>query len=421
MYNKFKNFKNKIFLFVLTLILTFFLFKFDLHEIFIGETKELFGDHKLYISWIKCDYLGFDAYKNTDCGSGANYGPVANYGPLFFIVPFNLDLESFYLNQFPFIVIITFLFFCSFQLNPKNKYEFVICLLSIFNPVTFLAIERLNFDLLIFLGIIFIVYNRLYLINWIIIFFLTLVKIYPFFLILNILNENKKRKLLSSLVITITVISLMLLYIYLNFDTYYYDVINSGGAKAGLHLLFSIKALAKIIKYLIHINYVISLPIILIIFLYLTKMLYQILNTKKINDFIDLNSHKTRLYALSAIIIVFCYLIFSNYFYREIFLILILPLLFQIKQLEKNKVVNSYFNLIFFKCIFIFIYGYFNVYESFYHIDGLRYYSKTFIIVGLIKSIIDIIQISIILSLFLIIFKKTYNYILSEGKKSLTY
>ena len=77
--------------------------------------------------------------------------------------------------------------------------QFFLCL---FNPSTLLVIERLAFDIFVFLFIIFINFNRVYFLNWIIIFFLTFTKIYPALLGINIflenLNRSSKKKLYNN-------------------------------------------------------------------------------------------------------------------------------------------------------------------------------------------------------------------------------
>jgi len=61
------------------------------------------------------------------------------------------------------------------------------------------------------------------------------------------------------------------------------------------------------------------------------------------------------------------------------------------------------------KFIFQFIYGYFNVFDSFYHVNYVRYYSFPFLLVGLIKGILDFLVVAFITSMIVIIIKEYYK------------
>ena len=366
---------------------------------FIGESK-IFGDYKSYVNWIKCDYLNYDIYKSTECDF---FG--TNYGPALFFLPFNSTLEFFYLKILPYLTIFFFLSACIFIINPKTGKELFITFILLVNPTTFLIIERLNFDIYIFLMSALIIYNRFYILNWVMIIYFGLVKIYPFILGINIFTENNKRgkKQIIGIIFFFLIISLS--YIYLNLDKYMHVITNHGG-KAGLHLLFSIKALPKIIKYLFEINYVVTLPLILLVTAYLFKININKLIKEKIEENINFYSLKTKLFISSGVIIVFCFLTFSNYLYREVFFILLIPMIFEILRTKDIKSLKNFLNLIIIKIIFLFIYCYFNVHESTYHLNDVRFYSNKFLVVSIIKGLLDLIIVSYVASLLFVIIKK---------------
>ena len=62
---------------------------------------------------------------------------------------------------------------------------------------------------------------------------------------------------------------------------------------------------------------------------------------------------------------------------------------------------------------FQYIYGYFNVVESFYYIDNVRYYSASFLIVSFIKGVIDFFTIAFISSITFMMIKEYYKKIKS--------
>ena len=400
MINYFNKNKSNLFLAILFVVIINILLKSEiLYDFIWGTQHELFGDYKENISWLKWNYLGLDVFQDH------NGFRKMSYAPIFLLVPFNLKLETFYLNCLPYITIALLLFSITFLINPKNKIEYTILFLSIFNPSTLLLIERMNFDIFIFLITIFIIFNRVYFINWILIFFLGLVKFYPAILGINIMLENKNRKILMLIFIILGIFLSSILYLYFNYEKYQI-IFETTSFKAGYHYLFSLKTIPKILKYLFHWNYIFLVIFFLIIFSFLTTYYYKLVKKNNLKNLIFVYSCETKLFLLGGYILLICYLIFSNYFYREIFLILLFPLLFKHHNI---KIINSIIYLIIFRYIryvFLFIYGYINVHDNIIHINDVRYFSEEFLFVITLKGIIDIFLMSFISSLLFLISKK---------------
>jgi hypothetical protein len=402
-----KNFKYSLLLLILLIPLFYSLLYSNIWNIFIGNSQIIFGDLKLNIHWLKCDYQNFKVYEDNSCNLFRT-----NYGPSLFFIPFNETLENFYLNYFPYIIYLVFLSAIVLINNPKNLPQSVILFIILFNPAVFLLLERMNFDVYILLFLIFIVYNKVFFLNWIIIIFLGLTKIYPFILGISIFFENLRRSKRMMFCIFLLIAISSLTYVFLNFDKYLY-VLTSGGAKAGLHLLFSIKSFSKILKYQFDINYILSLPIILFFFIYLIKKIINQLNQNEFMKSVDLESKKVKLFILSGLTISLCYVFFSNYLYREAFFVLLMPFLSDLLFNKKIFLIKILLYLFLIKFSFQYVYGYFNVVESFYHIDNVRYYSNSFLIVSFIKGVIDFIVIAFISSITFIMIKQYYNKIKS--------
>ena len=123
-------------------------------------------------------------------------------------------------------------------------------------------------------------------------------------------------------------------------------------------------------------------------------------------DLIDIYSLETRLFLLGSYTLLICYLIYSNYFYREIFLIILFPFLFKLYNTKSVNFLTFFIYLIIFRYIFLFIYGYINVHDNIIHINDVRYFSEEFLFVITIKGIIDIFLMSFIGSILLLISKK---------------
>ena len=79
---------------------------------------------------------------------------------------------------------------------------------------------------------------------------------------------------------------------------------------------------------------------------------------------IDNANFEDRLYFLSSTIIIFCYFFFSNFLYREIFFLGLLPLILLSRKTEENKILSFYFYLIIAKflltTIFVYLYQNYN-------------------------------------------------------------
>ena len=127
--------------------------------------------------------------------------------------------------------------------------------------------------------------------------------------------------------IILTFSLLSILYLYFNFEKYQI-IFETTSMKAGYHFLFSLKTIPKILKYLFHWNYIFLVITFLILFSLLTIYYYKLVKKNNLGDLIDIYSLETRLFLLGSYILLICYLVFSNYFYREIFLIILFPFLF---------------------------------------------------------------------------------------------
>ena len=392
--------KSNFLLAILLVILINVLLKSEILYDFIWQSHELFGDNGINISWLKWNYLGFDVYQDNE-----NFLLKFNLGHIFLLLPFNLKLEIFYLNYLPYITIVILLFSITFLIKPKNKIEYIVLFRSIVNPSTLLLIERMNIDIFIFLISIFIIFNRFYFINWSLIIFFSLIKIYPAILGINIVLENKKRKLFTLILIILGISLFSILYLYFNFEKYQV-MLETTYYKAGYHFLFSLKAIPKILKYLFHWNYIFLVITFLILFSLLTIYYYKIIKKNNLVDLIDIYSPETRLFLLGSFILLICYLIYSNYFYREIFLIILFPFLFKLNNSKSLNFLTFFIYLIIFRYIFLFIYGYINVHDNITHINDVRYFSEEFLFVIIIKGIIDIFLMSFIGSISFLISKK---------------
>ena len=404
-----------------TLISTFFfiLIVLIINNEIIGKIiwwfPDLFGDLKTPIKWLECHNSGLDYYKDktvfTECSKRE-----FNYGKIFLETPYIKKFNSFYIEILPYLLIFFSIFFIVKIFPIDNYLNLSILILAIFNPSTFLLFSGANIDLLIFLLLIFTTFNRIYYINWFLYFYLTFIKIYPVVLFLGIFFENKNRSTIKIIVIYIILFSISLTYLFFNFSEYVYFLNNLSGAKAGYHYLFSLNSFAKIFKYLLSFNYIFLLIITYVLFFYLVWIVYKQtgseLNTIKFisNNFYNL---EFKLFIISSYLSILSYVFFSNFFHREIFLIGIIPFILKFHQTLKIYQLRYLIYLILIKFIFSYFYSYVNVNDGIQYVDNQRIFSNLFIIVILIKAIIDYLLMILIFALSFLstkIFFKGFKY-----------
>ena len=396
---------------IVTFLIIIFLINSQILENFIWKSSKKFADFTILVSWLECNYLGFDVYNLEDTKKCPNFNSIIFYGDIWLKIPFNETLNIFYLNVLPFLIIFFAIFTLTNLINPKSIFEYSILILCLFNPSTMLVLERLAFDIFVFLFIIFINFNRIYFLNWIIIFFLTFTKIYPALLGINIFLENLNRSLKKNFIIIFSLVLISTVYFYLNFDKYLISVIDgaSNSGRAGYHYLFSLNTIAKIIK-IFDVNYIFLIVMTYSLFFCFTVFIY-----KKYKSYLEITlknifSTKGKLFLIGGCVILFCYITFSNYAYREIFILLLVPFLLSSKN--KNKFINLIIFILTIRFLFLFPYAYINIYDGISYSEGERIFSNYFIFFIAIKGILDFILMSYILSIIFggirkfVIFKK---------------
>ena len=102
---------------------------------------------------------------------------------------------------------------------------------------------------------------------------------------------------------------------------------------------------------------------------------------------------------LGGNILLICFVFFSNYTNREVFLILLIPQ-FLFLSVKENKLSSLILFFLIFRYLFLFIYGPSNI-DSTYHIDDKRYFNQVFLITTSVKGLLDFILMSLIGSILI--------------------
>ncbi len=348
-----------------------------IHYLALG-TDSYFNDYKVFTNGLNCLNKGLSPYEGPIELNCRNY----NYGhAILILTPFKDFLVS--TNQFTLPIILAILFIISSIkiLSPNNYFKFFVCLLALLNPSTLLLIERMNLDILLYLIVIFLALNKFYFLNWLLVIYAFLFKFHPFIYGIIIFVEKKGRDLKDLFFIFLFILITSLIFIFLFKEEHLLMLERSGSWKMGLHYLFSIKSIPKVLKEAFSFHYGLMLLIIYIIFF------YQVIKKSKT---IDLNeddfSFEKKLFLISSNSILFCFIVFSNAFYREVFLILTIPYL-----IMNSKIFKSIILFMCFKFIFNFIYTLDLNFETFNYIDGIRVYKNHFLSIVFFKGIIDYI------------------------------
>lgn len=401
--------KSFLLVLILFLIVTV-LINVDFIKHFIWKSSNFFEDWRITIDFLKCNSLGLDIYNNETNNSCVSYKMA--YGRILLLIPYSESLSNIYYIYTPYLLIFASIFLIHKIISPQSKIEWIIFLLCIFNPSTLLLYERGNIDLLIFCLVIICIYNRYYLLNWFIYFFISFVKIYPSFIFLNFFMEDIKRSKKKMFIFALSLLTLCIIYFLYSYE---YDLQaffggSASAGKPGYQFIWSLNYLGKILKYIFGLNYIFSLFIVFIIFFVITKKILEIFLVQNKKTNIAFTPKKDdRLFLIGSYICLFCYIFFSNWTYREIFLILTIPYLLNI--FKNTKHYNLLSALIIIKYIFLFIYSYANINIPILYMNNERIFPATLILVFIIKACLDFMLMSIIMALSIIRSKEFLKYL----------
>lgn len=386
-------------LIILVIIYGGFLYNIYIHPTKIlsstGETEIiLFGDFKYLFKVINCHNLGFNVYSSNDCYKDY-YGSFL-YGPSILLFPsITKDISDVLTNFFiaP-LLILTFIYLNIKLIKPNNIFKYILTTLILFNPTTLFLYEKLNIDILIYILLILLVYHSKYnLLKFTIVFILTLTKFYPAILsIIFLIQKNNKIK-------NIVYFFLSLIFISFFIFIFWENLISVLGTleyvSQSFRYSFSLDSLNKIFVFVTNLDNsnitklsltIICLLLSYIIYYFLLKSKYFFIEKKLNND--------STMFILSSSLSVSLYLIFGNNFYREIYLIGIIPFIL-------NNYDVKFFRYILF--LFVIKYLYLLVFFPYYYNANLNVNIVAQIFIGL-KSSLDFLFIcTMISSLFLFI------------------
>lgn len=404
---------NFIFFSLITLIIYFLITKQLIYPTIIPMVKNgvlsFFADWTVILNANLCLEKGLDVYVNNPCDP---WGRKHVYGQILLNIPFVETFNTFYFIIFPILINLLFIYVVINFFEFKNLIEYFVIFLFILSPSIILAIERANIDVIIFLLTIYIAYNKKIFLNYLFIIFAALSKFYPITLVSIFLFEKNLKKIILNLFFIITIILIIFIFqleeinkVFNNSKQFQGNGIYNFSFNGFLYYLINLKAIINMkdyngIKYLI-----VFMLFILLLIITLKQRLKFILDSKNIKRLYLENIYENRLYILSTIIILTCYFAFSNFIYREIFFLGLIPWILKQKEITADE---NFFNFYFYALFIKFFTTSVLIYLS---MNGI--FPQYVHLFTLIKHCLDLYLITIVL----IIFFSSFKYILDHYLK----
>jgi hypothetical protein len=325
----------------------------------VNGVVNLFSDWSVAINANICLEKGYDVYLDNPCDP---WNRKWIYGHILLYLPYIKNFPDFYFIYLPLILNLVFLYSIIRFFNFKDKIEYFCLFFIILSTPVILVIERANMDVAIFILLILIAKNKNTLINHIILVLTTLLKFYPIAMaIIFLFKNNFKTMAINALIFLITVF--LILFLQWEFLSKILNNISNSSQYSskifmGIYTFSFLSGLGFFSNFEIIINnkdytFIKYLYLLLVLFLPIiitySKNFRMVFNNNSISSLFLKNDFNNRMYILSTILILFCYFSFTNFIYREIFLIGLIPWLLQNRKLIENKFINFYFHVLIFK------------------------------------------------------------------------
>lgn len=371
----------------------------------INGGASLFSDWTVILNANLCSEKGFDVFLENPCDQWKRKHV---YGEIILNIPLIRSFPNFFFLYLPILFGFIFLSIVSHILfNTAFRRYWLSLLIFIFSVPIILVIERANIDLIIFVFLFLISKNYNLILNYFLIFIATLVKFYPIILTTIFIFNNKIYRIFQHIFLFIAIVSVLL---YFQKDSMI-KIFDNQGQFTGFGLYeFSFLGALKFFNnfYLFFYNKDYSwLAYIYLIFFVIIpasilnyKINFNIRNQFNNFNFNDVSTFEERLFFLSSTIILICYFSFSNFIYREIFFLGLIPLILKYTYENNNSFVNFFYKILMLKFLITTISIY--IYQN-----QLIEFLNAFLIA--LKHTIDFYLISLVLNIYLFLLIKLYK------------
>ena len=316
----------------------------------------IFADWTVILNANLCLEKGYDVFLENPCD---NWNRRHVYGNLLLNIPLIKNFPNFYYFYLPIILGFIFLTLISYSLfDYNNKKYWLSFLILIFSVPVLLVVERSNIDLIIFIFLFILSKSNNFLLNFFMIVISSISKIYPILLTIIFIFQNNLKKIISY--------SLFVILFFLLITAYQWEslvkLFDNKDQFTGFGLYnFSFFGVVDIlnnftikiynvdyswIKYLYFFLFILS-PIYLINLKFYKEISLLFNNVEIYNK----SKFEEKMYFLSSTVILFCYFSLSNFVYREIFILGLVPLIISLNIKKKDNFLTFFYFLILTKFI----------------------------------------------------------------------
>ena len=365
----------------------------------------IFADWTVILNANLCIEKGYDVFLDNPCD---NWDRKHVYGNFLLNIPFIRTFPKFYYFYLPIILGFVFLTTISYSLfNYNNKKYWLSFLILVFSIPVLLVVERSNIDLIIFIFLFIISKSNNFFLNSLLILISSISKFYPILFSAIFIFQNNLKKIIISIFSVFLLFLLIILFQWESLNKIFDNKDQISGL--GIHV-FSFFGIIDILKnFNIEINnidyswvkyiFIFSLIIIPILF-------FNIKFNKKVKIFFDnekvyeQSQFEERMFFLSSSVILFCYFSLSNFIYREIFFLGLVPLIVLLNTRNRDNFVNFFYILILVKFLV-------TTFSNFlFQNDLISNFVPFFII---LKHTVDLYLISLILHVYIYFIKYCFK------------
>lgn len=346
--------------FIFSLIISFLIYKQLIYPTIIPMVikggASVFSDWTVILNANLCLEKGFDVFTENPCDQ---WNRKHVYGEILLKIPLIRSFPKFYFLYLPILLGFTFLSCISYLLfNYKNKKYWLTSLIFVFSLPVILVIERANIDLIIFIFLVLITKKNNVILNYFLIIISSIAKIYPIVLTSIFIFQKKVANKLFYISLAFLIFVILSFFQWDSLIKIFSNQKQFSGSGFGLYefsFLGAIKFLnfLNISSYNNDYNWIKYLYLVLAVFIpigFLHFVSYSKIKVLFFNfKFNNSSLFEERLYFLSSTIILFCYFSTSNFIYREIFFLGLIPLIMLLIEKNENNFATFYYYLVLIK------------------------------------------------------------------------
>ena len=365
----------------------------------------IFADWTVILNANLCFEKGYDVFLDNPCD---NWDRKHVYGNFLLNIPLIRTFPKFYYFYLPIILGFIFLTAISYSLfNYDNKKYWPSFLILIFSIPVLLVVERSNIDLIIFIFLFIISKSNNFFFSSILIIISSISKFYPILLSAVFIFQNNLKKIITYIFFVI------LLFLSITFFQWesLVKIFDNKDQISGLGIhVFSFFGIIDFLKNfnieIDNIDYSWIKYVFVFLLIIIPVLFFNIKFSKKVKlffnnvKFYEQSQFEERMFFLSSSVILFCYFSLSNFVYREIFFLGLVPLIVVLNIKNKSNFITFFYILILVKFLI-------TTFSNFvFQNDLISNFVPFFVI---LKHTVDLYLISLILHIYIYFIKYCFK------------